>query len=252
MTQFASSSVRFLETDGANLAYLVGGSGPGVLIPWCNFSWLDLPYPNVLAERFTVVVASPRGFGRSTRPEADDYSTDMLAADLLAVTTAVGLARFSVFGYSLAGAVAAWLAHQSDRVSAIVAGGFPLLGSYRRLLADVEQKVAEGAGDAAARAAINAEFDSRAAVAFYRHLATMPDGALVDRVSCPMYSFWGERDEIIDTLGEGVAELEAGLRSRRVTTHALPGLDHLGALLSPGPALPEIVDWLSAPTRRSS
>lgn len=97
---------------------------------------------------------------------------------------------------------------------------------------------------------IDADFDGRAAVAFYRHLAEMPDGDLVGRVSCPLYAYWGDGDEIIATLGEGSDRLEAGLRDRRITTHVLPGLDHLGALVDPGPVLPEIIDWLSAVMHR--
>jgi pimeloyl-ACP methyl ester carboxylesterase len=197
-----------------------------------------------------VVVASPRGFGLSTRLQADGYSAETLTDDLLAVTAVLGLRRFRVFGYSLTGAIAASLAHTSNRVDAVVAGGFPLLGSYRRLLADVERKVSEGESNTATREAIDSDFDGRAAVAFYRYLATLPDGALVDRVSCPMYSFWGDRDEIIDTLGDGVAALEAGLGDRRIRTRVLPGLDHLGALVNPGRALPEAADWLSWAARQ--
>ena len=45
-----------------------------------------MPFMDVLAARFTVVTASPRGYQASTRfSEEQSYSGEMLVADLLAV-----------------------------------------------------------------------------------------------------------------------------------------------------------------------
>jgi pimeloyl-ACP methyl ester carboxylesterase len=236
--------VRTVGAGDGMVAFTVGGAGPGVLVPWCNFGWADLPYAAALTRSHTLVTASPRGYGPSSRLDDEGYGADLLVADLLSVTDALGLDRFAVLGYSLSGAVAAWLARGSDRVTAVVAAGFPLLGSYHRLLADVEHKVASGEHDSPGRAALDAEFDSRAALAFYRDLAALSDGALVDDVACPMFSFFGEDDEIINTLGYGVDHLHAGLTQRNVATSVLPGRGHLGALLDPQPALAEITQWL--------
>ena len=104
-----------LRVGDASLQYSVRGSGPGLLVPVCNFPWPDTPFLDVLAERFTVVAASPRGFRASTRlPSSDDYHADVLATDLLAVCDGAGLDRFSVLGYSLTAAIAAWLARVSS------------------------------------------------------------------------------------------------------------------------------------------
>ena len=43
---------------------------------------------------------------------------------------AAGFGRFSVFGYSFTGAFAPWLAHLTDRVDAVVSGGFPIVADY--------------------------------------------------------------------------------------------------------------------------
>jgi pimeloyl-ACP methyl ester carboxylesterase len=129
-----SEDVAELRVDGTSLQYTLRGSGPGLLVPVCNFPWLDMPYFDALAKHFTVVAASPRGYQASTRlAETESYSGELLVRDLLAICDGVGLERFSVLGYSLTAAMAAQLARESSRVDAVVAGGFPLLGSYARV-----------------------------------------------------------------------------------------------------------------------
>ena len=61
--------VSVLKIDGLTLSYEMYGAGPAIVIPWCNFAWdaLDLA---PLTRAYTVVVASPRGFGTSERVAA--------------------------------------------------------------------------------------------------------------------------------------------------------------------------------------
>ena len=213
-------------------------------MPWCNFPWLDTSVVGVLAERFTVVVASPRGYAQSTRLSDRPYRPEMLAEDLLAICSAAGFERFSIFGYSLTAAIASWLAVETGLVDAVVAGGFPLLGSYGRLLDDVEAKVAEVRADERARSSMDDDFDVSALLAFYQHLATLPDGALVDRLPCPMLSFCGDHDEVVGSFGIGVPDLGVGLKSRGVDFLVLTNLDHLGTLLNLSQVQDQIVAWL--------
>ena len=57
-----------LTRDGLDLHYEVTGSGPALLLPKFNyFRWDRYLDVGLLAGRFTVVVASPRGFMASSR-----------------------------------------------------------------------------------------------------------------------------------------------------------------------------------------
>ena len=114
-----------LTRDGLDLHYEVTGSGPALLLPKFNyFRWDRYLDVGLLAGRFTVVLASPRGFMTSSRLAADGvYGVADLASDLVAVMEAAGFGRFSVLGYSFTGAFAPWLAHLTDRVDAVVSGG---------------------------------------------------------------------------------------------------------------------------------
>ena len=234
--------MRTLETSIGPLRYEVLGEGPGLLVPWCNVDWLHTACVQALAEHCTVVVGCPRGFGASSRlPPGAAYSAESILADLRQLGRAAGLERFSVLGYSLTAAVGAWLAASSPSVDAVVAGGFPLLGAYRRV-----QELAEGevaAETAAERSARQTDFDRRAALAFYRDLAVRPDDALVDALACPLLSFWGARDEILEVTG-ALDTLEADLARRGATVRVLEGLDHAGALLATESLVPDIVMWL--------
>jgi pimeloyl-ACP methyl ester carboxylesterase len=243
--------VSELRVRDVSLQYFVLGSGPGLLVPVCNFRWLDTPFLEVLADRFTVVAASPRGFQGSTRLSASDgYSADVLATDLLAVCDGAGLDRFSVLGYSLTAAMAAWLARVSARIDAVVVGGFPLLGSYERVLLSAERDADALLADDDAAASIQSDFDVRAALSFYRELAALPDGALVTDVGCPMFAFWGTRDDILWSFN---VELDFGeaLTNRGIATHALVGGDHVSTILRFDEIAGHVIDWLGGQGQRS-
>src|ERR1700761_5781136 len=124
-------SMATLTRDGLDLRYEVTGSGPALLLPQLNFPWADYLDLGPLAARFTVITASPRGFMASGRLPADrDYRVPDMAGDLVAVAEAAGFERFAVLGYSFSGAFAPWLARLAGRVTAVVAGGFPIAGDY--------------------------------------------------------------------------------------------------------------------------
>jgi haloacetate dehalogenase len=89
-----------------------GGSGPPVLLlhgfPETGVMWRDVA--PLLAERYSVVCADLRGYGRSScPPSAADhapYSKRALASDMVAVMSRLGFERFSIAGHDRGGRVA--------------------------------------------------------------------------------------------------------------------------------------------------
>jgi len=162
--------VAMLTRDGLDLHYEVTGSGPALLLPKFNyFRWDRYLDVGLLAGRFTVVVASPRGFMASSRLAAGgEYRVTDLAGDVVAVMEAAGFGRFSVFGYSFTGAFAPWLAHLTDRVDAVVSGGFPIVGDHSPQYAGIQARTEAARADPAAWSEVTSRFDSRAALGFYR------------------------------------------------------------------------------------
>jgi pimeloyl-ACP methyl ester carboxylesterase len=214
-----------------------------LLLPGFNFQWNDYLDIGLLAGRFTVVTASPRGFGTGGRlTAAADYQVADLASDLVAVMEAAGFERFSVFGYSFTGVFAPWFAHLTDRVDAVVAGGFQIVGDYSPLYAEIQSLSAAAEADPAAWADLTSRFDNRAALTFYRELSELPPDSLVDNLPCPLFAFWGEEDEEI-ARGGGVQLLAAGLGRRGLAHVSFPGHDHEGMLTHINEAIPSVLAW---------
>ena len=102
---FEGFEQRTVETDGAAIDLVVGGDGPPVLLlhgyPQTRAMWHTVA-PR-LAERYRVVVPDLRGYGDSAKPPGGldhaGYSKRAMAADQVAVMTALGADRFAVLGH---------------------------------------------------------------------------------------------------------------------------------------------------------
>jgi pimeloyl-ACP methyl ester carboxylesterase len=236
--------VTTLLRNGVELRYEVRGeSARTLLLPYLNFSWPDVLDLDPFVERFTVVIASPRGFAASGRLDADaDYRVSDMAEDLVAVLQEAGFERFSVLGYSFTGAFAPWLAHLTSKVDAVVSGGFPIVGDYSYLYPDTQRRTEEAKADPDAWAYLDAHFDTRAALAFYRELSELPADGLVTDLPCPLFAFWGQEDEEI-ALGGGTHLLAAGLDRYGLRHAAFPGHDHEGMLAHLNDAVPTVLAW---------
>ena len=99
-----------------NIAICSKGSGPPLLLlhgyPQTGYMWHKIA-PR-LAEDFTVVVADLRGYGDSDKPTSSEdhavYSKRAMAADMMAVMTALGHSQFFIAGHDRGGRVAHRLA----------------------------------------------------------------------------------------------------------------------------------------------
>jgi pimeloyl-ACP methyl ester carboxylesterase len=236
--------VTTLARDGLELHYEVhGGSGPALLFPKLNFSWADVLDLDPFAERFTVITASPRGFGASGRLDADGlYRVGDMAEDLVAIVQTVGFERFHVFGYSFSGAFGPWLAQLIRKVDAVVSGGFPIAGDYAYFYADIQRRTEAAMADPDAWAYLDSLFDNRAALAFYRELSELPADALIADLPCPLFAFWGDEDEEISLAG-GTAQLAAGLDHYGLQHVSFPGHDHEGMLSHLNATVPSVLAW---------
>lgn len=102
--------------NGVEIAALVGGNGPPVLLlhgfPETRACWHKIANP--LAERFTVIAADLRGYGESCKPAGDldhaTYSKRMMAHDQVTLMQALGFPRFRLVGHDRGGRVAFRLA----------------------------------------------------------------------------------------------------------------------------------------------
>jgi haloacetate dehalogenase len=97
------------DTGGLEIAYVVGGRGPPVLLlhgyPQTHAMWARIA--PILAERYTVVAADLRGYGESSKPaclpDRSNYSFRIMAGDQLALMRGLGFDRFHLIGHDRGG-----------------------------------------------------------------------------------------------------------------------------------------------------
>lgn len=104
------------HVNGVDIAYRIGGSGPGLLLlhghPQTHVIWHKVA--EQLAEHFTVIAADLRGYGDSGKPPANDdhtnYSKREMAKDGVELMNSLGFERFSLMAHDRGARVAHRLA----------------------------------------------------------------------------------------------------------------------------------------------
>jgi haloacetate dehalogenase len=102
---FPGFAARRIQTSGAMINTLRGGSGPPLLLlhgyPQTHVMWHKIA-PR-LAQRFTVVMTDLRGYGDSSKPPDGEnhtnYSKRAMALDQVEVMRSLGFDRFAVVGH---------------------------------------------------------------------------------------------------------------------------------------------------------
>jgi pimeloyl-ACP methyl ester carboxylesterase len=270
--------------DGSTIDLEIHGDGPPLLLAvnpvpiegsqademrkWGTDPALGRSLIDGLADAFRVVAFDYEGHVLAT-PKPETLTPANLAADLLAVADAAGADRFAYYGYSWLALSGLQLALRTDRLSALVMGGFPPLGGpYEEMLRvttatyDMSgqpatgNKAEEWDGDWDSVEVTMSKAQTRQFVTLYEELRGFDDRAAQASLTCPRLCFAGSADRIeygerwggvhVDIAGPIVshrAELEALGWEVRV----LDGLDHMGAMQAAN-VLPVLRPWLTEAT----
>ncbi len=117
MSSGASARVAPVSTGSPLLAARVSGEGPPLILVngygATKDDW-DPAFVSALARHSSVLLPDNRGIGASPGP-VEDLSVDAMAADVLALMDARGVARADVAGWSMGGFVAQELAARAPR-----------------------------------------------------------------------------------------------------------------------------------------
>jgi pimeloyl-ACP methyl ester carboxylesterase len=276
--------------DGSTVAVEVHGRGPTVLLAvnpqpvegaqaeemrrWGVDPALGRSLIDGLSDAFRVVAFDYEGHVLRV-PKPDTLTPANVAGDLLAVADAVDADRFAYYGYSWLALSGLQLAIRTDRLAALVMGGFPPVGGpYAEMLRvtvatrelassatstttsqPLEERPDEPSGelDWSQVEVTLTEAQTQQFVTLYEALQGFDDLAVQARISCPRLCFVGSADEI--TYGErwgGVHVSLAGpVVNRRAELQALgwevrvlEGLDHIQAMQAVH-VLPILRSWLA-------
>jgi pimeloyl-ACP methyl ester carboxylesterase len=201
------------------------------------------------------------------KPKPKTLTPDNVAADLLAVADAAGADRFGYYGYSWLAMVGLQLAIRTDRLTALVMGGWPPLDApYDEMLEVEEASVArslakeegtlDGSDDDPWSSAALPLDQSRQFLTLYQGLRGFDDRAVQRGITCPRLCIVGSEDYIdyppewggvrVSMAGP-VLERRAELEKLGWDVRLLDGLDHTKAML-PTNVLPVLRPWLAAVT----
>src|SRR5438552_3981194 len=199
--------------DGSTIEIEIHGAGPTLLLPvnpqpitgpqaeamrqWGADPALGHSLIKGLSDAFRVVAFDYEG-QCLRRPKPDTLTPANAASDLLAVADAVGTDRFAYYGYSWLALIGLQLAIRTDRLSALIIGGFPPLnGPYEEMLrvTAVAYEIASGAR--ATPSAEESEWSgvslskdqTRQFVTLYQALQEFDDQAVQARITCPRLCF---------------------------------------------------------------
>jgi pimeloyl-ACP methyl ester carboxylesterase len=199
-------------------------------------------------------------------PRPETLTPDEISADLLAIAAASGAERFACYGYSWLALAGLQLALRTDRLTALVMGGYPPLdGPYEEMLAVTRATHAlprtEG-GDATPGDWDSVDFtmstaQTRQFVTLYEALQGFDDHTAT--LACPRLCFAGTEDRIeygerwggvtVDIAGPLVRN-RATLERDGWTVELLEGLDHMTAMQA-NAVLPILRPWLGEQLGRS-
>ncbi len=271
--------------DGSTIEIEVHGAGPNLLLP-VNPQPVTGPHAeqmrqygadpalgpsliNGLSDVFRVVAFDYEGQCQRL-PKPDTLTPANTASDLLAVADAVGADRFAYYGYSWLAVLGLQLAIRTNRLWALIMGGFPPLnGPYEEMLrvttaANEMAGATQGATqtspasdeDEWSTAALSKE-QTRQFVTLYQALQGFDDRAAQVRITCPRLCFVGSADaiqygkrwgDVYLSLADPIVQNRAQLSSLGWEVRVLDGLDHLRAMQAKQ-VVPILRTWLLSQPR---
>jgi pimeloyl-ACP methyl ester carboxylesterase len=170
-----------------------------------------------------------------------------VCADLLSAASAAGFERFAYWGYSWGAAVGLQLAARTDRLTALVLGGWPPLGApYDGILQATRLKQPDP--EPSSLKVLRSKAQYRQWETFYVSLQGWPEAASVARISCPKMLYFGGEGDLVEAgipirIASIIREQRAALEASGWVVHELPGQGH-GVCMVPERVVPPVRDFL--------
>lgn len=155
-------------------------------------------YLDRLTDRYKVLRIDYPGIGRSADISPEALTADRAVADILSVADAAGFDRFIYWGYSWSGAVGLQLAARTDRLQALVIGGWPPLeGPVVPLIEATDLKL--GCIEPAQRVVLRNDAQYAQWGTFYRSIVERSERAAVEALTIPRLSYFGAQGDLVES-----------------------------------------------------
>lgn len=272
--------------DGKEIDVFIQGKGPHLLLPvnpipiegkqaeesrkWGVDPALGKTLIGGLSDQYSVVAFDYEGHVLS-HPKPDTLTPLNIAKDFLAIADAAGAVQFAYYGYSWLALSGLQLAVRTNRLSALIMGGFPPIdGPYEEMLqvTQATHTMAINNRDKSEQSQSQTleEMDwsqvevtmsvaqTKQFVTLYQHLQDFDDRTAQAKIDIPRLTFAGSLDRIeygerwggvlVDIVGPLTSHAQE-LNQIGWDVEILEGLDHTGAM-QPANVLPLIRPWLDS------
>jgi pimeloyl-ACP methyl ester carboxylesterase len=154
-------------------------------------------YLDRLTDRYRVLRVDYPSIGGSRDIAPQDLTADRVCADLLAVATAAGFDRFAYWGYSWGAAAGLQLAARTDRLTALVLGGWPPLGApYDAILQATRLKQSDP--EPSSMKILRSKQQYRQWETYYASMLSWCEGESVARIRIPKMVFFGSEGDLVE------------------------------------------------------
>lgn len=185
----AAAEVTFPYTDR--------GAGPALFVLKSTYPRQARFYDGFLENYRVVEMFYP---APNVLASADAFTADRVCADILELADRLEIDRFAWYGYSWGAVVGLQLASRTDRLTALVEGGWPPLGAPYKEMVTI------------------AEAGPKHILAFYKSIRDWPEWEAVSKITCPRMVFAGRNDEFVAAgfpfrIGQAVSDARGELES---------------------------------------
>lgn len=204
-------------------------------------------YLDRLCDRYRVLTVDYPSIGGSRDIAPAELSADRVCADLLAVASHAGFARFAYWGHSWGGGVGLQMASRSDRLTALVVGGWPPLGGpYRPLLEAARRK--QAAPEASSLKVLRSAAQYAQWVHYTASVLDWPERQAIERLACPRMVVFGSDGDLVEAglpipIASTIRQHRDQLVALGWTVHEVPGQGH-GLCMQPEQVLPPVRRFL--------
>jgi pimeloyl-ACP methyl ester carboxylesterase len=204
-------------------------------------------YLNRLTDRYRVLRVDYPSIGGSRDIAPQELTADRVCGDLLDVASAAGFDRFAYWGYSWGAAVGLQLAARTDRLTALVLGGWPPLGApYAGILQATRLKQADP--EPSSLKVLRSKDQYRQWEAYYSSMLDWPEAESVARIACPRMVFFGGDGDLVEAdipirIASLIREHRTALEQLGWVVHEFPGQGH-GVCMAPELVVPPARSFL--------
>ena len=204
-------------------------------------------YLDRLTDRYRVLLVDYPSIGRSRDIAPEDLSADRVCADLLGVARAAGFGRFAYWGYSWGGNVGLQLAARTDRLDALVVGGWPALGGpYETLLEAARRK--QPNPEPSSLKVLRSPAQYAQWIHYGQSIAGWNERDAVAQITCPRMNVFGSEADLVEAglavpIASRIRAHRGELQALGWHVHEVTGHGH-GLCMQPDVAVPPVRAFL--------